>query len=886
MAQAGLKGSSSKFFVIYAHDNNDLRDYPANAAIVQRFINWFKKLFLDVDSDRSPHGWAPGRGAEIAGASNDILKNQMCLLPPQWGIQHADWVLVFGSELLGKYIQDEQDCRSGAAGGGTYSQAIVSKCCELDESFREGAGLQEMREDFQTAAYNAIAKIRKEFSAKMGSKFHHVLTELALLEFRRKQQASQHIVPILLGGDHTKSFPSFVALNETLLRIKVDHQDPYSSLFKILLRFEAIEGDRHLIGTFERCFLDCKKRLLGSKDKPGQAQANCGSIILRTLRELHSSPKYHKLERQVTVPEIQRILNLHILLDSSSIQRVSGDSLPKGSKDVDLVPQGTKGKGVVAIHQLFDPVVYKTAGGGGERKVIPKRILIRGLPGIGKSTLSRRIAFEYSWRKELVGKHDLVVRLPIRKLEYGGDLEQVLFDEFFKLQHKGHQFAEKLKELILTPTPHNKILFILDGLDEIQTRKDEKNDLLSKLVNQEIVVITSRLSGIDTVKLQNIDLQLDATGLSMENVWAYLNNREVVRTEAAAMAIRHAIKTSQVPEGMIRVPIHLDMLCYSWDELERQRDTASSADIEGNIWATPPMVTEIYQAITQKLWRRDIPDLGKWDGGRQLTKNVIEAIRIPRRLERIVQPEIRLLGKLAITLSAEGRVQFTDADIDTAIEELELESAPLPLDLESNLPRLSFLHQEPHGAYQKTYRFVHLTFQEFFAASYLVRDRTLLEKHGRMHKSSGHYEGIWQHVAGLLPSEHVDVDFFCNLLELEPQDLVTIRSWGSTCGYSWWHHHYRRQFRHGCTHHDLWHQKHATNQEGPVRNKEVILEAVTTPPGMTKWAERPVQSLGPGRDDPRIFVSTKHMGHREFGTRGRVCEGTCQKERGSGAPAI
>lgn len=50
MSYCGLDAVSSKFFVLYAHDNPSLPKYPANDQVVRKFSSWFKKLSLDVDS--------------------------------------------------------------------------------------------------------------------------------------------------------------------------------------------------------------------------------------------------------------------------------------------------------------------------------------------------------------------------------------------------------------------------------------------------------------------------------------------------------------------------------------------------------------------------------------------------------------------------------------------------------------------------------------------------------------------------------------------------------------------------------------------------------------------------------------------------------------------
>ena len=58
-------------------------------------------------SDRLPYGLVPGRGVEIEGANINIIKNQVYLLPQQLQERSVSYVLIFGSKLLEKYIEDE-----------------------------------------------------------------------------------------------------------------------------------------------------------------------------------------------------------------------------------------------------------------------------------------------------------------------------------------------------------------------------------------------------------------------------------------------------------------------------------------------------------------------------------------------------------------------------------------------------------------------------------------------------------------------------------------------------------------------------------------------------------------------------------------------------------
>ncbi|KAM7184423.1 hypothetical protein V8F33_012984 [Rhypophila sp. PSN 637] len=682
MTQVGAGAGSPKFSIIYAHENAELPDYPAHTAVVQKFIGWFKRLGLDVDSDRSPHGWAADRCAEIPGASNDILKNQVCLLPPEWDSRNVEIVIIFGSQLLNQYIKDEQGITIDD--GATYTKTLVDKCWELEKARVAGDAWCE------GTAYDEIAKIQHGFASKMGSIFHHILTELAFVQFRNQYQKSPNMIPVLLdeGACLDAFFSKALLYKNTLLREPINHEDLYKSLFKIILRFESVERNRFLIEAMRECFTKCREAL--------QTKA--------TLERTQYRVDYE-----------------------------------------------TKRK-LVKLYNLFDEIETD-----GKEKITPRRIIIRGLPGIGKSTLSRRIAYEYN-RHTFLNKADLVVRLPLRNLERFHDFDQLLFAEFFSLEPRGRELSQKLAETILSPAKREfRILFVLDGLDETTGFEGGSRSLLSHLMEKDYVVITSRFGSARGELVKHIDLKLQAIGLSVDAIWTYLDNRTVVPSVEDAEAIRQHIEENETLQDLIRIPLHLDMLCYSWDELKKTGDYAGVLT-----------TTEIYQAIVHKLWRKDIPRLNKSDHGQPLTASIVESVRDPRRLERVVQTELSLMGRLAIILLEKGRTQFSDMDISTTITKLEVESGALPLSLENHLPMLSFLQSESDINSQRTFSFIHLTFQEYFAACYLLRDPTTLKKSLEKHKSNPRFAVVWHFVAGLLPSEHLGIEQYFEPLHDEP----------------------------------------------------------------------------------------------------------------------
>ncbi|GLR01980.1 hypothetical protein GCM10007934_17930 [Mycoavidus cysteinexigens] len=785
-------------FLVYAHDNPHYG--MADAGTAKFLIDHLVKLGINLYSDQRPKGLqAPTALSTRADAArvDDILTSQLCLLPtPIGAIKPVDKVIVCGSQVLGHYLQWGE--------AGKHYQAY---CTDLKKAY----GLTQ-QDPAQAEA--EIRQVVNTYSQK--ADFHHVLTEMAFLKIRTDYLDQHGIIPVsLCANGYELCVQDFV--KATTVRIEdmprfasqqasgqavYQQQGRHLVFFKLLERLLAQNGAEALLRTFWTAYADLIKRLNSEASAPKAAE------YVRVWGQISQSVQdtLQALRTQVDAHALQTALTRYASLDRLAIQRLSGPPLSMKDCYINLAivehnkarreeekPKEGEAAGqnhfhrlpsfeaidsnqqkLVPLEKLFDPRELSDG-----KTAIPQRILIRGRAGVGKTTLSKKIVYEYTQKAQWRDRFDWLFWIPLRTLKGKSscDLFTLFHETYFQSHPNGQALAKALETHISGPAK-DKTLFVLDGWDEIAQEWGEHepmSEFLKQLLNQPAVLITSR-PYVDLKQAQTMDLELETVGFSPENVTAYLDNRDVMTT-SDAKEIKHFIQTNTFIQGLVNVPIQLDALCYSWDEIKRmQKETPGAMT-----------VTALYQAMMNKLWRKDMLRLGKREGGELLTASHINALS-PSRIDRLVKAEHNFLSTLAFQGLQRNQIEFNQRDLHALIEQLEAQGMKLPFTLEANLKKLSFLHTDDAEENQHSYHFMHLTFQEFFAAKHFVqhweagREITLLsidtkkwtkatpEAFVRQYKYNPRYEILWWFVAGLLRGEALNRFFI--LLEAEPRDLL------------------------------------------------------------------------------------------------------------------
>ncbi|KAI0188278.1 hypothetical protein EV127DRAFT_471280 [Xylaria flabelliformis] len=389
----------------------------------------------------------------------------------------------------------------------------------------------------------------------------------------------------------------------------------------------------------------------------------------------------------------------------------------------------------------------------------PRRILIRGNAGIGKTTLCKKLVHDFThgsiWEKFF--DRILWVRLrDLKELKYNGDLYDMFCHIYFG-DRNGAIYADPLSEFMKDEQYRSRSLFVLDGLDEV-VDLFFKSELLMDLLKMPSIIITTRPHIVIPSSIPEIDLELETIGFYPDQVRCYVE--KVTDNTAEAQQIRSFLQKHWLLQSLVRIPIQLDALCLIWGQ-DFERDPI------------PETMTGVYKAICHQLWRKDIDQLG-----------IIEAHQASgvdsTDVRYYAKPEMEFLELLAFSGLYGNTFEF-DAKYRTCISD-QVERRGKCVVPFGNLPgKLSFLRTSDtlKSPAKQSYHFLHLTFQEFFAAQYFVKQweagedlvymdidsqkgkplNITPEAFLQKNKYNMRYEIVWRFTAGLLHGQDL-ADFF------------------------------------------------------------------------------------------------------------------------------
>ena len=330
--------------------------------------------------------------------------------------------------------------------------------------------------------------------------------------------------------------------------------------------------------------------------------------------------------------------------------------------------RGTKTDSAVNILEIFKP--HKECSQ-------PRKILIEGQPGMGKTTYCNKVA--YDWAKNCKAEDsfpDFQVVLLLKCRDINSDLWEAIDDQLLPRDMKKE---EKEKFFTFVRDHQSKVLLVLDGLDELPTHKLPiyKEIIQGRMLPKCYLVVTARPKAGIKVR-ECCDTLLEVEGFTKHDAESYI--RRYFKTEQhLAETLLDKLRTDASLEGLTANPLNAALLCLLCE------------DFQGDL---PKGRTLLYFEIVQCVLKR--------------YRRKKELSETDEDLTQLYHTELKHLGCLAMNGLLNDEMYFDHSAFGNSGSDL--------------IPALGFLSVQPGRSKRRPrlcYGFLHKSFQEFFAAFYL-----------------------------------------------------------------------------------------------------------------------------------------------------------------------
>ncbi|CAF1617986.1 unnamed protein product [Adineta ricciae] len=398
------------------------------------------------------------------------------------------------------------------------------------------------------------------------------------------------------------------------------------------------------------------------------------------------------------------------------------------SETMSIFEEIHRGKNTIEVKDIFARCEQKVA-----------KIVVLGRAGIGKTTFCRFVAHQWAMGT-IWERYGLVVLIRLRSLtsdRYSLNRNYMPIDLVEKEYFPCEPLSDEVRAQFKQQCDAGEVLWILDGYDEFaQNVPKQLADIFKYIQTKQHHILTSRPFMMNLA----YSVQLEIIGFTDDNIRKYVHqffNQIKDRSNdmyIEAQKLEMFLKSNPRMWGIAHIPVIVELICCIWCDI----DWSETMNVT---------MTSVYDKMTEWICRR------------YLEKQNVDISQMSKEyVYNVCKKELIFLESLAFHGMQTNDIIIHPKLVRTAMKEaghcLQDRSCLL------NMGILKSLEYKTIGTRietDKCHYFVHLSFQEHFAARYLLRTLTSTEDNQkkaidfiRGHKYNQRFELVFNFICGLL----------------------------------------------------------------------------------------------------------------------------------------